>query len=145
VFAFKSIYGSKYISFRCSEIHDRYIDTSFARLCSIYSITAPSSRRPVSKPKHETEESMTEHDDESKGSSAPTMNGYRPANGVLVATNISANPILNDEQPYNPSAVAHIPPEGGLTAWLAVLAFFLTIMNTWCVHSSPTHAYPPHH
>jgi hypothetical protein len=55
-------------------------------------------------------------DDESKISSTLSMDGYQPANGELVATNISAHPTPNDEQPYNLSAVAHIPPEGGLTA-----------------------------
>ena len=37
--------------------------------------------------------------------------------------------------------LAQEPPEGGLVAWLAVLAFFLAIMNTWYVPLSP----PLHH
>jgi hypothetical protein len=86
---------------------------------------------------------MTE-DDESKSSSAPTMDIYQPANGELVATNISAHPTLNDEQPQDVSSVAHVPSEGGLTAWLAVLALFLTIMNTWCVKPPTTQPSPSH-
>lgn len=35
-----------------------------------------------------------------------------------------------EERPGD-TVVAQEPPEGGLIAWLAVVAFFLAIMNTW--------------
>ena len=40
-------------------------------------------------------------DDESKMYSTPTINGYQPANGELVTTNISASPTMTDEQPQD--------------------------------------------
>jgi hypothetical protein len=64
-------------------------------------------------------------DHESKDGSLPPTDEYQPANEELVATNISTRP---DEASRD---VTTNPPEGGLIAWLAVLTFFLTIMNTW--------------
>jgi hypothetical protein len=78
-----------------------------------------------------TEEEVKMEDQESKTPSTSTTDRYQPADEEVAVTNISTSPTLDEEQPQANSADAHVPPEGGLVAWLAVLAFFLTIMNTW--------------
>ena len=68
-------------------------------------------------------------DHESKGSPETPDHGEPKHEDTESATLPSSSTSI-EEQPQDGS-IAQEPPEGGLIAWLAVLAFFLAIMNTW--------------
>jgi len=68
-------------------------------------------------------------DHEGKLSSTAADHGQPKHEDTESATLPSSSTSI-EEQPED-GIIAQEPPEGGLIAWLAVLAFFLAIMNTW--------------
>ncbi|CAN9196354.1 unnamed protein product [Alternaria alternata] len=73
--------------------------------------------------------SKTVGDDESKVSSTTPDHDQAVHEDAGSATSAASRVSVKD-QPHE-GEVAQATPEGGLVAWLAVVAFFLAIMNTW--------------
>jgi len=62
--------------------------------------------------------------------SPETPNHGEPKHEDTESATLPSSSTSIEEQPED-GIIAQEPPEGGLVAWLAVLAFFLAIMNTW--------------
>jgi len=73
--------------------------------------------------------------------SPETPNHGEPKHEDTESATLPSSSTSVEKQPGH-GTIAQEPPEGGLIAWLAVLAFFLAIMNTWYFPSPPLHQPP---